>query len=106
MFLGGVWERLVRENLKHHRLPDDDCDWRKVGRWWGTSLDRKPMEVDVVAESADGKRLLIGEAKLKLTAKEYEYELSELRRKAQNLPFAKNYSDIQCRLFVAENKTL
>jgi hypothetical protein len=60
------------------------------------------MEVDVVAESPDGRALLVGEVKLALTKAEAEHELSELRKKAELLPFASAYKRIELRLFVAE----
>ena len=101
VFLGHSWECLVREALAHKPIPDVAGRWRKVARWWGSGLDRKPMEVDVVAESADGSTLLVGEAKLSLTASEARRERAELEAKAARLPFAGNYRKIVCRLFVA-----
>ena len=106
VFLGQAWEKLVRDNLVNHRLADVDCDWRKVGRWWGTGINRQPMEVDIVAESHDGKTLLVGEAKLKLTKKEYEHELAELKVKAKLLPFAKDYEQVVVKMFVAQGGEL
>lgn len=61
------------------------------------------MEIDIVAESVDGKTLLLGEAKLKLTAVEAEHEMRELKKKASLLPFVRDYKRVLCRLFVAEN---
>ena len=102
LFLGQAWEELVRDSLLAYRLPGIDCDWRKVGRWWGSGVNRQPMEVDIVAESFDGKTLLIGEAKLKLTKKEYEHELAELKVKYELLPFAKDYERVIVKMFVAQ----
>ena len=101
VFLGQAWEVLVRIELLKRRLPGHACDWRKVGRWWGSGINRQPMEVDVVAESSDGKTLLVGEAKLKLAKKEYEHELAELKVKAKLLPFAKDYERVEVKMFVA-----
>jgi hypothetical protein len=61
-------------------------------RWWGTVLDKekKPhqIELDVVAESLDKKKILIGECKW--TSGENAAALeNELRWKASMLPFAK-----------------
>ena len=89
--LGRTWERLVHASL---------TDWRKVARWWGTGLDRQPMELDVVAESVDGTTLLVGECKLHLTAEEQSAAQAELERKARNLPFAAKYANIKTQLFV------
>ena len=101
-FLGQAWEVLVQESLSRFRISGIDCDWRKVGRWWGSGLNRQPLEVDIVAESSDGKTLLVGEAKLKLTKKEYEHELAELKVKAKLLPFAKDYERVVVKIFVAQ----
>ena len=60
------------------------------------------MEIDVVAESPGGDALLVGEAKLVLTANEARHELAELKAKARQLPFAAKYRRIEPRLFVAE----
>ena len=60
------------------------------------------MEMDVFAESEDGKTLVLGEAKLSLTKREAEHALSELQAKATQLPFARNYQNIIHRLFVAK----
>jgi AAA+ ATPase superfamily predicted ATPase len=82
--LGGVWEELARESV-----PRLDVLGQRFGparRWWGAGVDQKPLELDVVAESEDGKSLLLGEVEwaeptdtLRLAA--------ELRRKAAGLPF-------------------
>jgi len=101
--LGGVWERLVRDTLKRRPLPNSDIRWRKVSRWWGSGLDRNPMELDVVAESEDGKTLLVGEAKLSLTRAEAARCLSALKEKAAQLPFSRRYEKVVERLFVASN---
>ena len=102
VFLGRAWEDLVRATLREKPLPGSSLRWANVGRWWGAGLNRQPLEVDVVAESSDGKTLLVGEAKLKLTKLESEHALSELEVKAKLLPFAARYKKIVTRLFVAE----
>ena len=38
-------------------------EWGRARRWWGTGSDGAPLEVDVVAESVDGRAVLVGEAK-------------------------------------------
>ena len=102
VFLGQAWETLVRETLRQRAIPGVPGRWRKVARWWGNGLDRQPMEIDVVAESLDGRTLLVGEAKLSLSAREAGRVLAELKSKAANLPFAKDYGKVIARLFVAE----
>ena len=88
--------------LRRREIPGVRGRWRKVARWWGNGIDRRPMELDVVAESLDGRTLLIGEAKLSLSAREAERTLVELKGKAANLPFAKRHAKTVIRLFVAE----
>ena len=102
VFLGHAWEELVRTTLREKTLPGSAVRWGKVGRWWGAGLNRQPFEVDVVAESLDGKTLLVGEAKLKLTDLEARHALDELEVKSRLLPFAAQYKTVICRLFVAE----
>lgn len=59
--VAGVWEDLARDSVA--RVARDGHAWGPAKRWWGPGLDRRPLEVDVVAESADGKALLVGEVK-------------------------------------------
>ena len=101
-FLGEAWERLVRDALPTHSLPGIASKWKSVGCWWGQGMNGRPMEIDVVAESADGRNLLVGEAKLKLSRREYEHELAELRVKAELLPFVRDYEKVIVKMFVAE----
>ncbi len=102
VFLGQAWEMLVRETLARQQLPGEATRWEKIGRWWGSGLNRQPMEVDVVAESSDRKTLLVGECNLALTAAEAKRVRAELEMKARLLPFASSYKRIITRLFVAE----
>ena len=100
--LGQVWENLVRETLMRRPLPGVQGRWRNVSRWWGSGLNRQPMEIDVLAESIDGKTLLAGEVKLSLTKREAEHVQGELDAKVRQLPFAAEYKKIITRLFVAK----
>ncbi len=102
VFLGQAWESLIRETLARKAIPGSSVRWGRVGRWWGTGLNRASMEVDVVAESADGRTLLVGEAKLALTIREAAHEQAELQAKAALLPFAARYEKVIVRLFVAQ----
>ena len=77
--------------------------FRNAARWWGSGLDRKAMEIDVVAESLDGGTLLVGEAKLSLPKKEAVRVLRDLEAKASQLPFVGKYKRIVTRLFVAKD---
>lgn len=102
VFLGQAWEEQVRENMLMRSLPGSSVRWKKVGRWWGSGLNRRPMEIDVVAESMDGSTLLVGEAKLSLTKMETRHAAAELRAKAAQLPFSGDYRQIVTKLFVGE----
>ncbi len=102
-YLGVVWERLVRETLAVREIPDLKGRWRDVARWWGAGVNRRPFEVDVVAESAEGDTLLVGEVKLSLSEVEAGHVLKNLEDKARQLPFADRYRKIVTRLFVAQD---
>lgn len=84
------WEHLCREAVSGNRL--SGYRWREAARWWGsvktTDGDLRAMEFDVVAESTDGKALLVGECKW--TNPEIASELmGRLTEKAAMLPFSK-----------------
>lgn len=92
-YVGMQWEKLCRDavtgNLVHGVL------YGKAKRWWGVVRNGKKepeqVEFDVVAESLDKKCLLVGECKW--TTRENGKQLTaELLRKANLLPFAKNYA--------------
>ena len=102
VFLGEAWENLVRNELRRKPIEGISGRWKKVGRWWGSGLDRRAMELDVVAESIEGSTLLVGEAKLTLTKEEIKREKASLKAKVQLLPFAKDYERVVMRLFVAK----
>ena len=102
VYLGQAWEDMVRMTLMRKPVPGGRGRWRKVSRWWGSGLNRQPMEIDVLAESIDGKTLLAGEVKLSLTRREAEHALAELNAKVRQLPFVAKYEKIITRLFVAK----
>jgi AAA+ ATPase superfamily predicted ATPase len=80
-----VWEDLARESVSALRCFGKS--WKPARRWWGPGLDRKPLEIDLVAESADGRALLLGEARWS-GSREAARLLSQLERKAANFPAA------------------
>jgi hypothetical protein len=59
------------------------------------------MEIDVVAESLDGKNLLLGEVKLSATAVEMDRIQKQLQVKGAQLPFAKRYQRVETVVFSA-----
>lgn len=85
------WENLCREAVSGNRL--NGHRWGEAARWWGSvPSDEKgkyaEMEFDVVAESTDGKALLIGECKW--TNPEIASELHrKLMEKVSRLPLAR-----------------
>jgi hypothetical protein len=84
--VAGVWEDLARASAAH--LQAFGHQWRRASRWWGPGLDRRPMEIDVVAESDDRKALLLGE--VCWSGGETSASLAaELRRKAEVFPLAR-----------------
>lgn len=84
--VGGVWEDLARQSVAH--LTAFGHRWQPASRWWGTGLDRQPMEIDVVAESEDGRALLVGEARWSRTAGDSRVA-GDLRHKVDRLPLAR-----------------
>ena len=87
------WEKLCRDAVTGNMV--NGIVYGKAKRWWGPVLneDKKPeqIEIDVMAESLDKKYLLVGECKW--TNHENGKQLTaELLRKANLLPFAKNYN--------------
>jgi AAA+ ATPase superfamily predicted ATPase len=94
VYLGDVWERLVRSQLAK--------EWRGVSRWWGTGTNRRKMEIDIVGESFDGKTLLVGEVKLSANEREVERIKRDLTAKAESLPFHGKYDSLRIEVYVAD----
>lgn len=84
------WENLCREAVSGNKL--FGFRWKEASRWWGTIPGKekgkfKEMEFDVMAESTDGKALLVGECKW--TNPEIASELHrKLKEKCMCLPSA------------------
>ena len=85
-FVSSAWEDLARDSVS--RLPLCGIEWKPASSWWGPGLSRIPMEIDVVAESADRKSLLLGEAKWEEKT-DFRRAADELARKAADFPLAK-----------------
>lgn len=87
------WEKLCRDAVTGNLV--NGVVYGKAKRWWGSVLneDKKPeqVEFDVMAESLDKKYLLVGECKW-TTGENGTQLTAELLRKANLLPFAKNYT--------------
>lgn len=91
-YVSGHWEHLCREAVSGNKLYG--YRWGEASRWWGTvpSTEKgkfNEMEFDVIAESNDGKALLIGECKW--TNPEIASEVHrKLMEKISHLPLARN----------------
>ena len=87
------WEKLCRAAVTGNLV--NGVVYGKAKRWWGSVLnqDKKPeqVEFDVMAESLDKKYLLVGECRW-TTQENGKQLMAELLRKANLLPFAKNYT--------------
>jgi len=101
--VGAIWEHLVRAAVPRSAVLGKE--WNPAHRWWGAGLDRKRLEIDVVAESLDGRILLVGEAKLRVSRREVPGALAQLGAKAERLPFAEAYAEIRPILFTPECDT-
>ena len=86
------WEKLCRDAVTGNMV--NGIVYGKVKRWWGPVLNEKKepeqIEIDVMAESLDKKYLLVGECKW-TNQENGKQQIAELLRKANLLPFAKNY---------------
>ncbi len=87
------WEKLCRDAVTGNLVKG--VVYGNAKRWWGSVINEwiksEQVELDVVAESLDKKYLLVGECKW--TVQENGKQLmTELLRKANLLPFAKNYT--------------
>ncbi len=98
---GSVWEDLVRAAVPRMRV--GGAEWTEVGRWWGPGLNGKPMEIDIVGSTADGRTILVAEAEWS-NRSEQNRLLAEIERKAANLPLSKGRKIIPA-LFVKEPLT-
>jgi hypothetical protein len=81
--VAGVWEELARKSVPPLRC--GGRSWKSASRWWGPGRDRRPLEIDILAESEDGEALLFGEAKWSAAAPQSEL-VRALRHKADRFP--------------------
>lgn len=87
-YVGYYWEKLCRESVSGNEI--DGITYGMARRWWGNTSRTEKIEVDVIAESLDKKYLLVGECKW-TAGENADRLLSELKAKAEKLPFAKNH---------------
>ncbi|HED08295.1 MAG TPA: ATP-binding protein [Ignavibacteria bacterium] len=86
-YVSKQWEELCRNAVP--RLKIEGKTFHPAQRWWGNGVDRKPMEIDVVAESTDQSTLLMGEAKW-MDNIPVRKIVNELKAKTENAPFIQN----------------
>ncbi len=91
-YVSEIWEELCRNAVP--RLKIEGKTFNPAQRWWGNGIDRKPMEIDIIAESTDKSTLLIGEAKWidNISVKNIT---NELNVKINNAPFIQNRKVLQ-----------
>ena len=91
-YVSEIWEELCRNAVP--RLKIEGKTFNPAQRWWGNGIDRKPMEIDIIAESTDKSTLLIGEAKWidNISVKNI---INELQAKINNAPFIQNRKVLQ-----------
>lgn len=87
-YVGQYWEKLCRESVSGNEI--DGITYGIARRWWGNVSRTEKIELDVIAESLDKKYLLVGECKW-TAGESTDRLLSELKAKAEKLPFAKNH---------------
>jgi uncharacterized protein len=84
MLVGETWEELARVSVG--RVEPFGTSWQPARRWWGKTREG-PLEIDVLAESADDPGyVLVGEAKRSATPNEVPRLLAELERRAALCP--------------------
>lgn len=83
--LAEAWEDLARASVARLRLFGQR--WRPAARWWGPGVDRKPLELDIVAEAVEDPELVLcGDARVSASSRDAARALQELRGKAQRCP--------------------
>lgn len=86
-YISEIWEDLCRNAVPGLKI--EGKTFSPAQRWWGTGIDKKPMEIDVVAESTDKSTFLFGEAKW-IDNISSERITNELKAKTKNVPFIQN----------------
>lgn len=86
-YISFIWEDICLQAVPYMSI--EGKVFGNASRWWGNSLEGKPLEIDIVAESTDKKTLLIGEVKWsdKVRIKEV---YDQLLARSNNIPFLKN----------------
>jgi hypothetical protein len=83
----GIWEELARQSTIDLKI--DTIKWKPGNRWWGTGIDGKQMEIDIIADDLDHKHILIGEVKWEANSDIHRIG-NRLKYVSQNFPNKKN----------------
>jgi uncharacterized protein len=86
----GIWEDLARHSVPF--LNVGGLQWGIATRWWGTGANGSAQEFDVVAESLDGRNVLVGEVKWQANDSQAERHAADLRHRISNAPFIRGRS--------------
>ena len=86
----GVWEDLARRSVPFLKL--GGLQWGPASRWWGHDTGGRAQEFDVVAESLDGRNLLVGEVKWQAKASQGQRHIADLMRRIEHAPFVQGRS--------------
>jgi AAA+ ATPase superfamily predicted ATPase len=86
-YVSFYWEKLCRDAVPAMNIKG--ITFNTAARWWGNLDKDTSIELDVVAESTDGKYLLAGECKWVEKQLPIENLLFESKQKVALLPFAK-----------------
>lgn len=86
-YVASHWEDLCRTMVSGQEI--DGVCYGMASRWWGTVGKNESIELDVVAESLDGKHLLVGECKW-TEPEDAEKLYEELSTKVAKFSYAKD----------------
>ena len=87
------WEKLCRQAISGTEI--NGYTFGLAQSWWGNVSKTEKIEIDLIAESTDGKALLVGECKW-TESENASRLLFELETKVEKLPFAQGKKIIPC----------
>lgn len=90
LYVSMHWEHLCREAISGNKV--SGVRWKEASRWWGavsSGNSNIPMELDVLAMSEDGTKLLVGECKW-TNSENAKILIDKLISKVSLLSFAKD----------------
>lgn len=90
LYTSFVWEELCRRSVPFLFRADE---FKPASRWWGKGIDGTFLEIDIVSESVDKKKLLVGEA-IWSEKNDLVSIAGELLNKVDRLPFVRNHEII------------